>query len=58
MAAESDYKTLENEHQQSVNDCQSCVLRNQTADRLQKVIKKFLAAFIGKTGYGTVSAAS
>jgi len=58
LAAESDYTTVQNERQWSVNDFQSWVLGNQTANRLQKVIKEFLAAFIGKTGYGTLSAPS
>jgi hypothetical protein len=58
MAAESDYTTVEHEHQWSINDFWSCVLGNQTTDRLQNVIKEFLASFIAKTGYGTLSAPS
>jgi len=55
MAAESDYETLQNAHQQSINDFYSCFLGSQTANRLQKFTKKFLAVFIGNTGYGTLS---
>jgi len=56
MAAEIDYTTLLNERQQGVNDFQSCVLGNQTADWLQKVVKECLAPFIGKMDYSTLPA--
>jgi len=39
---------LENEHQRSVNDFWSCILGNQNATSLQRVIKESLSTFIGK----------
>ena len=38
-----------NEHQQSVNDCRSCILGNQSGHRLQIVITEELASFIGRS---------
>ena len=38
----------EHERQRSVNDFWSCILGSHTADRLQTVIKKVLAAFMAK----------
>jgi hypothetical protein len=38
----------ENERQRSINDFWSCVLGNDTSNRVYSVIKEFLAAFIGK----------
>ena len=37
---------LENVHRPSVNDCWSCILGNQQANRLQTVINKALATSI------------
>jgi len=46
----------DNERQRSVNDFWSCVLGNNTSDRVYSVIKEFLAAFIGKTDRNTLHA--
>jgi len=47
-----------NEHQHNVNDFWSSLLWNHTADRLQSVIKPFLASSIGKTDCNTPPAVS
>jgi len=39
---------VENEHQWSINDCWLCILGNVGGNRLQTVLNKVLAAFIGK----------
>jgi len=46
----------QNDCQRSVDDFWSCVLGNETANRLQTAINQFLAAFIGKTDCDTLPA--
>jgi len=58
MAAGNNYWVHWNERQQTVNDFWPCVLVNQTANRLQTVIKAFLPAFISKTDRDALDAPS
>ena len=58
MTADIDYIIPYNEWQWSFNDFESCVLGDQTTDRLQTVTKEFLAAIIGKTDCDTLPAPS
>jgi hypothetical protein len=48
----------ENERQQRVNDCWSCILGNLRGERLQIVINEVLASFIGKREYEMLPAPS